>query len=303
MKQFTLEGYVSRHEHFLENFLNQIPIPAPSLKEAMSYSLFSGGKRLRPLLVYLSGELLGADIETLDTIAAAVELLHCCSLVHDDLPAMDNDSTRRGKPSCHCVFSEATAILTGSAIQASAVELLLTHLPKTLPTSCAILVTLEIIRAIGPSGMASGQSLDIEKLADHRLQEPQLKYIHQLKTSKLFLACINMVIAAAQPTRHEANALRQCAEQFGLAFQLQDDYLDHYSPKGSGKSGSSDRLNQKRTFASFYSQEDLGSLIQDLYQQAYDALSQFGPRAKRLIAFLSKLEKRSQQPKLSDALI
>ena len=131
MNPVTL-NYIERHEKILNDLINKIEIPAPRIKEAMIYVLFPGGKRLRPTLVYLCGELIDAPLQSLDLIAAAIEFTHCYSLVHDDLPAMDNDDFRRGKPSCHRAFDEATAILVGDALQSLAIEILVTELPHSL---------------------------------------------------------------------------------------------------------------------------------------------------------------------------
>ncbi|HBI21075.1 MAG TPA: geranyl transferase, partial [Legionella sp.] len=133
MTSETIENHRLRHETVLHDLLHSAHIPAPRLKEAMFYVLFPGGKRFRPLLVYLCGELIGVNQTCLDIIAAAIELIHCYSLVHDDLPAMDDDDQRRGKPSCHRAFDEATAILVGDGMQAMAIDILLTQLPHLLP--------------------------------------------------------------------------------------------------------------------------------------------------------------------------
>ena len=139
--------YILRHEQCLRDLLTTTPIPAPAIRDAMLYALFPGGKRVRPLLVYLSGELLGVPLATLDVIAVAIELIHAYSLVHDDLPAMDDDDMRRGKPSCHRAFDEATAILVGDGLQALAIDLLLKQLPQTLPLPNVLDVTHELVKA------------------------------------------------------------------------------------------------------------------------------------------------------------
>lgn len=123
-----ISNYIKRHEEFLRQIVNDSSVPATTICSAINYSLFPGGKRIRPILVYLTGILLDLDLKILDVIAAAIELTHCYSLIHDDLPAMDNDDLRRGKPSCHKAFDEATAILVGDGMQALAIEVLLTHL-------------------------------------------------------------------------------------------------------------------------------------------------------------------------------
>ena len=285
---------LTHFENVLHNLLNKMPIPAARIKDAITYTLFPGGKRLRPALVYLCGNLLEINQQALDSMAAAIEFTHCYSLVHDDLPAMDNDDMRRGKPSCHRAFDEATAILVGDAMQILAIDILLNDLPHALDTQQVINITKELIYASGPAGMISGQSLDLTELANPQISEAELRDIHQLKTGKLISACIHMVIAAGQPTSTAAEALRQFAQHLGLVFQMQDDYLDKYDDgKLLGKNRSSDSANQKTTFATLYHQEDLARLIAQHYQQAEDTLTIFAQRADNLREFLHGLHNRS----------
>lgn len=285
--------YKERHENVLRDLLQTADIPAPRIKEAMLYSLFPGGKRLRPILVYLCGQLIGTTIESLDIIAAAIEFIHCYSLIHDDLPAMDNDDTRRGKPSCHRAFDEATAILVGDGMQAFAIDLLLTYLPSTLEPTQVIAVTHELIKACGPAGMVSGQSLDLSELINPDIQEEQLCTIHILKTGKLILACINMVLATQHLPESSKHALREFANHLGLAFQMQDDYLDHYGQDDAlGKGRASDAANQKITFATLYTQKKLSTLINQHFQQAQSALSIFEPHHQELIDFMQTIQYR-----------
>jgi len=277
----------SHFEHHFDKVLSRLDIPSECIQSAMKYSLFPGGKRLRPLLVYLCGELLGVPIGVCDTIAAAVEIIHSYSLVHDDLPAMDNDDLRRGKPSCHRAYDQATAILVGDALQAWAIELLLTDLPLDLTPTAVITITKELVQACGPSGMVSGQSLDLTELSNGISSEESIRRIHQLKTGRLILACINMVIYATQVTEEKKSALHLFATQFGLAFQMQDDYFDSYDMQDILKKGrSSDKANKKSTYASLYSQQQLAKKIQKTYQSALNALRIFGDQANNLISFV-----------------
>lgn len=289
------ESYVQRHEKLLSNLITHADIPAERLKEAIKYALLSGGKRLRPLLVYLTGEVVQLPIEALDSMAAAIECMHCYSLVHDDLPAMDNDDLRRGKPSCHKAYDEATAILVGDALQALAIEILLTELPLWINHQQVIAVSQALLKACGPAGMVSGQSLDLSELTTHTLTEPELQQIHHLKTGKLILACIDMVLAASQITELEKKALRDYASHLGLAFQMQDDYLDAYADIAFlGKGRSSDQANQKTTYASLYSQTELLSLVNRHFQLAMDALQPFNSSAEALLRFTQGLQARGQ---------
>lgn len=291
----VIDTYLQRHEQFLEQSLNQVQIPADSMRRALHYTLFPGGKRIRPLLVYLAGELLNVALPILDVIAASIELTHCYSLVHDDLPAMDNDDLRRGKPSCHKAFDEATAILAGDGLQALAIELLVTRLPPLLEASQVVMITKELVHASGVSGMVSGQSLDLSELAQSTVDEKRLKAIHLLKTGKLISACCDMVLLAQPQEEQYANALRTYAQHLGLVFQMQDDYLDHYGPAYLlGKGRSSDAANQKTTFATLFAQDQLEKAIATHYHRALESLAVFGAKAKTLNGLTKQLEQRSQ---------
>jgi len=288
-------NHLDRLEKILLELMNSTEIPAAKIKEAILYSLFPGGKRIRPLLVYLTGELLDASVDCLDLIAASIELTHCYSLVHDDLPAMDNDDFRRGKPSCHRAFDEATAILAGDGMQALAMEILLTRLPVHLSADNVVAIALELSKASGISGMVSGQSLDLTELSQKAIDEKQLRLIHSLKTGKLIIACINMTIAASNANLIQQQALQSYASHLGLVFQMQDDYFDQYGqPHILGKGRSSDSINQKTTYANLYDQVTLSSLIEEHYLLAKKALSIFGDAAEDLLMLTTLLQNRSK---------
>lgn len=294
MNNLSFDTYIARHESILRQLIENSLVPAPRIKEAMLYSLFPGGKRIRPLLVYLCGNLVNVELSHLDIIAASIELIHCYSLIHDDLPAMDNDDYRRGKLSCHKAFDEATAILVGDGMQALAIELLLTHLKETLPASKILPIALELVKASGPSGMVSGQSLDLSELATSTISESLLCEIHRLKTGKLILACINMVLAASNASNADADALRQFASHLGLVFQMQDDYLDQYDEHNHlGKRRASDSANKKTTFATLHSKSTLNALIQNHFNQVETSLSRFGEKAIQIQMLINALFKRT----------
>lgn len=284
---------LSRFEKQVRLFIESIPIPAPQVREAILYVVFSGGKRLRPQLVYLVGELLQVPLPLLDPIAIAIELTHTYSLVHDDLPAMDNDDLRRGRPTCHIAYTEACAILTGDALQSLAI----TALTDGFPAGCSADIRINMIRVLleasGPSGMISGQDLDLTLLASSDpLTEVQLQTIHHLKTTALIQACIRMVFCAAEDKRasHEANLI-QFGHHLGLAYQMQDDYLDKYASELIGKAHASDEANQKQTFSTLYPQTHLKSLIHHTFNQAKEALASYGEHSTELLKFLDQINR------------
>ena len=291
----TVIDYLDRLEPFLKKVLATTPIPACLIRSATEYALFPGGKRIRPLLVYHVGVLLDVDLEVLDVIAAAIELTHCYSLIHDDLPAMDNDDYRRGQPSCHKQFDEATAILVGDGLQALAIELLLVTLYPQLPAAQALKITQELVKASGFSGMVSGQSLDLSELSKTSLTEPELQTIHRLKTGTLISACISMVLATQEQINAEYHHLLTAyGEHVGLVFQIQDDYLDRYAPQNTlGKNRASDLANKKTTFATLFTKEQLEQHISWHYQKAQQCLLPFGTKAVGLQQLTHQVQQRS----------
>ena len=288
--------YLNRLEACLTKLINHANIPAPEIKKSMHYCLFPGGKRLRPLLAYFAGEITNAPIESLDYIASAIEMTHCYSLVHDDLPAMDDDDIRRGKPSCHKAFNEATAIQTGDALQAFAIEILLENLPRYLSPEQTIDVSRQLLKASGPSGMVSGQTLDLLKLSLNNISETEIKEIHQLKTARLIEACINMSIAAGMPNKTEQIALKGFAKHFGLLYQMQDDYLDRYQSEKLKKGRSSDMANNKTTYATIMSEQALLEQIKSHYNHAKDALQSLNLSTSHLPNLLSDFHQHLNVP-------
>lgn len=291
-----IDSYLQRHEAFLKQTLTNTPMPAAAIRSATEYVLFPGGKRIRPILVYLSGSLFNIDTPVLDVVAAAIELTHCYSLVHDDLPAMDNDDFRRGKLSCHKQYDEATAILVGDGLQALAIEVLLSGLGPLLPAHQVVQITKELVAASGVSGMVSGQSLDLSELNKKALPEKELAAIHQLKTGKLIVACFTMVLATQESIEHAIQqALISYAHHVGLVFQIQDDYLDHYAPQNHlGKNRCSDLINEKTTFATLFSKNQLEEKINYHFEQAFECLTLLGIKAHPLVELTQQLHKRSQ---------
>ena len=293
--------YITRVDNTLKAYLETYEVPAAKIKEAIEYMLFPGGKRLRPLLVYLLGELLALPVNISDNIAAAIELTHTYSLIHDDLPAMDNDILRRGLPTCHCAFDEATAILTGDALQVLAIEILLEKLPNYLPHSAITAMIHCLLKASGARGMISGQSLDLDTLAGTIVDESFLSEIHRLKTGQLMGACAEMVCVAASQSVSgdlELHALvKEYIKYLSRAFQLQDDYLDMFDDTNMlGKGRSSDEANNKLTYAIFYSKNTLRNLINDIFQTIYRLLESMGSSALHLKRLTHLIENRIKIP-------
>ena len=295
MNNQVMNSYIDRHEQFLAQIIDESSIPAQQIRLAVNYALFPGGKRIRPTLVYLIGELIHLDLHILDVIAAAIELTHCYSLIHDDLPAMDNDDFRRGKPSCHKAFDEATAILAGDGMQALAIEVLLTRLFPLIHSEQIIKVTQTLVNASGISGMVSGQSLDLSELAKTSISEEQLREIHHLKTGRLISACVEMALAAQSSLTEEKQlALKTYASHIVLVFQMQDDYLDHYAPAELlGKGRASDLANHKSTFATLLTKDQLEDEISHHFHTAIESLKLFGYQATPLLNLTRELQERS----------
>jgi farnesyl diphosphate synthase len=250
------------------------------LHSAMRYAVMGGGKRIRALLVYATGQLFNIPAAKLDPIACAVELIHAYSLIHDDLPAMDDDDLRRGKASCHKAFDEATAILAGDALQALAFKVL---------TQCDISAEHQIacIRiladASGSSGMVGGQAIDLKSSGQHITLE-QLEHMHQLKTGALISACVTLVSSLELAHNSaEFSALNSYARDIGLAFQVQDDILDETSSTASlGKTQGKDKDAAKSTYLSLLGLEKSRELTKQLQRQALASLAVFDHRADNL---------------------
>jgi geranylgeranyl pyrophosphate synthase len=214
-----------RIERVLERALTTSDTAAARLHAAMRYSVLGGGKRLRPLLVYITGEALGAQLDDLDAPAAAVELIHAYSLIHDDLPAMDDDDLRRGRPTCHRAFDEGTAILAGDALQALAFAVLAADSAR-LAGQARIRMLTVLAQSIGTAGMAGGQAIDLDA-AGARMDAAGIELMHRRKTGALIRACVELASLAA-PDVDETGRLALCryGDEIGLAFQIQDDILD-----------------------------------------------------------------------------
>lgn len=288
LNDFVTHTY-SRLELTLKKYLIENPSPASTLQKAVEYATLNGGKHIRPLLVYLIGRTLGASWENLDPPASAVELIHVYSLIHDDLPAMDNSDLRRGKPSCHKAFDEATAILAGDALQPLAFEIITTH-PSPLTAQQRLEMVKILSQASGIHGMAAGQMLDIEKTSSIDL----LTQMYQLKTGALLNAAVKLgIVSAGISDPNIFNSLLIFAENIGLAFQIQDDLLDIEGATTIGKPKRIDQANQKITHLSLLGIEKSRKKIEMLFDTAVRSLNFLGEKSNLLCEFATLLMQRN----------
>ncbi len=286
-----LDRYRTRIERVLDSVLELPDAATPRLREAMRYSTLGGGKRLRPTLVYAAGSALGAPLEALDAPAAAVELIHVYSLVHDDLPAMDDDDLRRGRPTCHRAYDEATAILVGDALQALAFEVLSAPPPAGIsrePADGLAMIHL-LARGIGTGGMAGGQAIDLESVG-RKLDVHALEGMHRRKTGALIEASVLLgARAAGVSAGSDLDALQQYGRSIGLAFQIQDDILDVEGETAAiGKTAGADAARDKPTFPSAIGLEAAYARARELHETALAAVSRLGARGSDL-ASLARL--------------
>ncbi|GGJ09505.1 (2E,6E)-farnesyl diphosphate synthase [Halopseudomonas pertucinogena] len=279
------DHYLSQCQKRIEAHLDsQLQNPLPQLERlyaAMRYSVMGGGKRIRPVLAYASGEALGVPVEQVDPAAAAVELIHAYSLIHDDLPAMDDDDLRRGQPTCHRAFDEATAILAGDGLQALAFEWI-SRTEQWQPATRLQMTTL-LARAAGPSGMVGGQAIDLGAVG-RQLQQPDLEDMHQRKTGALIRASVQLgALASERADSAQMAALERYADCIGLAFQVQDDILDvEGNTQTLGKQHGADAVRGKPTFPSLLGLQGAHELARSLCDQAITALDDFADGADRL---------------------
>jgi len=283
---FDLKAWMQPHLARVEVALaDGIAKPSPAdLGVAMRYAVLDGGKRLRPLLVLATAEAVGADLGAALRAACALELIHAYSLVHDDMPCMDNDVLRRGKPTVHVQFGEAQALLAGDALQTLAFEFLTPQDGSVSPAVQAACVGL-LARASGYQGMAGGQAIDLASVGQ-RLSEAQLRQMHRLKTGALLLCSVQMGAACgADVSAPCLSALQQFGEAMGLAFQVVDDILDVTADSATlGKTAGKDAAADKPTYVALMGLEDAQRLADQLAAQATQALQDTGLPPDRLAA-------------------
>lgn len=291
LEQGPTNTALQRVDLVLERVLTKASSVPPRLADAMRYAVLGGGKRIRPRLVYASGRLAGAPTEVLDHAAAAVELVHAYSLIHDDLPAMDDDDLRRGRPTVHVAFDEATAILAGDALQALAFE-----------TACAdgidATVSLRWVRllacAAGAEGMVGGQVLDLEG-ETRRLDAAELERLHRCKTGALLHAAVAMGAAAGNLPDANADALDRFGAEIGLAFQIHDDVLDAtVATETLGKRQGADAERGKSTYVSVLGLDTAREEAERRMTRALRELACFGTEAAELVELAKFIVSRSR---------
>ncbi len=272
----------ARAESALSHALPDAGNAPQRLHDAMRYAVLGGGKRVRPLLAFAAGEVSHATPATVAQAAIAVELIHAYSLVHDDMPAMDNDVLRRGKPTVHVEFDEATALLVGDALQSLAFEVL--SRPGLVEDAAVQVRMLNILAAAsGSRGMAGGQAIDLEAVGKP-LELPQLEFMHILKTGALIRASVNLGVLCGKPMGDAAiNKLDHYAKCVGLAFQVVDDVLDADASTATlGKTAGKDAASNKPTYVSLLGLARARELASELRSDAHAALAGFGAEADRL---------------------
>ena len=271
----------ARFENVLSEVLPRAEAAPQRLHEAMRYAVLDGGKRVRPLLAFAAGELAGAEVARVNIAAAAVELIHAYSLVHDDMPCMDNDVLRRGKPTCHVQYDEATALLVGDSLQTLAFQLLAEH---RLSDDAAR--QLEMIRllavASGSRGMAGGQAIDLDSVGK-ALALPELEFMHIHKTGALIRSAVLLGAHCGTTTAAQLARLDHFGKCVGLAFQVVDDVLDCEADTATlGKTAGKDADNGKPTYVSLLGIQAARDMAQRLHSEALETLDEFGGAARRL---------------------
>jgi geranylgeranyl pyrophosphate synthase len=268
-----IRAWQTRFENILPEYLPEPTQTPPLLLQAMVYSATAGGKRIRPMFVYASGRALGLDENSLDSIAVAIELIHTYSLIHDDLPSMDDDDLRRGQASCHRKFDEATAILTGDALQALAFEILAAEPALAAKPQQQAAIILGLARACGASGMAGGQVLDLASLG-RQISQSELEKIHAYKTGALIQISTVAPALLASAANEQNDALSRYGQLTGLAFQVFDDLLDVTgSSEKTGKPSQADAARSKPAFPAIIGLEKSIQRAHELRDQALNELS------------------------------
>ena len=294
-----LESFLNERKNLINAELEKILPPEDtfpsSIHKAIRHSVIDGGKRIRPILTLAANELVGGDYISIVPFACGIELIHCYSLIHDDLPAMDNSDFRRGKLSCHKAFGEAVALLAGDGLLTLAFQVMTDPVLHESHNPLSIVKAIHVIaQAAGLQGMVSGQTIDIEtqgKIFDL----PRLEYIHTHKTGSLILAAIKAGAILGEAKEDALEALTKYGKMIGFAFQIVDDILDVVGSKQTlGKETGIDNVQRKATYPSLLGLKEAQKRIKELTQHAEEALFQFGPRAEPLQQIALYLAERMQ---------
>jgi farnesyl diphosphate synthase len=276
-----VSAHQSRFEDRVKRLLPLTEVAPQRLHAAMRYSVLEGGKRVRPLLAFAAGELSGASVERVEIAAAAVELIHAYSLVHDDMPCMDDDVLRRGKPTCHVEYDEATALLVGDALQSLAFQLLSEHRLSDDAAKQLQMVKLLAV-ASGSRGMAGGQAIDLASVGK-QLTLPELEQMHIHKTGALIRVAILLGAHCGNLDQAQLDKLDRYGKCIGLAFQVVDDVLDSEADTATlGKTAGKDADNDKPTYVTLLGVQAAKKMAAELHRDALDALVEFGAAAQRL---------------------
>ncbi len=283
----ALKKFLTLCQHRVESALEQ-RLPAENilpfrLHQAMRYSTLDGGKRMRPMLTYSTGKALGIELASLDGIACAIEFIHVYSLIHDDLPAMDDDNLRRGKATNHIAFDEASAILAGDALQTLAFDTLVNDTSLNITPTQRLQIIRTLTKASGTQGMVGGQAIDLASV-DKKISLPELENMHIHKTGALIRASVNMAaLVKADLDPEIAKKLDHYAKCIGLSFQVKDDILDEESDTQTlGKTQGKDQDNNKPTYPALLGLDGAKQKAQQLHQQALESLDSFGDEAQIL---------------------
>lgn len=288
-----VQGMQQRSEAVLAALLPPLEVAPQRLHEAMRYAVLGGGKRVRALLAYATGELCDAPMARVDVAAAAVELMHAYSLVHDDLPCMDDDDLRRGKPSCHRRYDEATALLVGDALQSLAFQILAQ--PGLCSNSARQLEMLHLLAvASGSRGMAGGQAIDLASVGKD-LSQAELEFMHMHKTGALIRAAALLgAHCADDPDEGKLRAIDHYAKCIGLAFQVVDDMLDSAADSAAlGKTAGKDAAHNKPTYVTILGLERARAFAQELHADALSGMQSYGVASRRVVELADFLMQRS----------
>jgi geranylgeranyl diphosphate synthase, type II len=295
-KDFDLANYLKSHQIQVEAALeNSLPVVYPeTIYESMRYSLLAGGKRLRPILCLATCEMMGGTIEMAMPTACALEMIHTMSLIHDDLPAMDNDDYRRGKLTNHKVYGDDIAILAGDGLLAYSFEYI-ARVTQNVPPQQVLQTIAHLARAVGAAGLVGGQVVDLQSEGKSDVTVETLTYIHNHKTGALLEACVVCGAILAKATAEEIAKLSRYAQNIGLAFQIIDDILDITATQEQlGKTAGKDLQAQKVTYPSLWGIEASKTQAEELIQSAKAELSSFGTAAVPLLALADYITNRDR---------